>query len=201
MVGKIRNALGRWCSGKASITVLLVGLGVGMLLFSTGSAALWWTNTESFCASSCHEMSHNANEHRDTIHDKNRTGVRATCSDCHVPKDPIPLYVRKMGAVNDLWGHFVTGSINTPEKFEAKRYELAKRVWTYMQDNDSRECRYCHNDKKMDPDRQSDKAKARHVKAQKEGLTCIDCHFGIAHQEPEGGPGPQELKQERLAKR
>lgn len=28
------------------------------------------------------------------------------------------------------------------------------------------------------------------------GLTCIDCHFGIAHHEAEG-PGPQELKPER----
>ena len=24
-------------------------------------------------------------------------------------------------------------------------------------------------------------------------MTCIDCHFGIAHKEPEG-PGPQEMK-------
>jgi len=124
------------------------------------------------------------------------TRTAAACGqyDCHVPREPIPLYLKKMGAVNDLWGHFVTGSIDTKEKFEAKRYELAKRVWTYMQSNDSRECRHCHNDKKMDPERQSDKAKARHAKAKTEGLTCIDCHFGIAHKEPEGGPGPQELR-------
>ena len=37
-------------------------------------------------------------------------------------------------------------------------------------------------------------------KAEREGLTCIDCHFGIAHEEPEGGPGPQELREARLAK-
>lgn len=194
MTRKAWNKLRTWCSGRATITVLGVGLGIGMLIFSTGSAALWWTNTESFCASSCHEMSHNAAEYKDTIHDSNRTGVRAVCNDCHVPREPVPLYLKKMGAVNDLWGHFVTGSINTKEKFEAKRYELAVRVWTYMQENDSRECRHCHNEKKMDPERQSEKAKTRHAKAKVEGLTCIDCHFGIAHKEPEGGPGPQELK-------
>ena len=40
---------------------------------------------------------------------------------------------------------------------------------------------------------QSERAKARHAKGKAEGKTCIDCHFGIAHKEPDG-PGPQELK-------
>jgi cytochrome c-type protein NapC len=99
-----------------------------------------------------------------------------------------------MGAVNDLWGHLVTHSIDTRAKFEAKRQVLAERVWTYMKGNDSRECRHCHTAANMDPERQSDKAKVRHAKARKEKLTCIDCHFAIAHNEPLGGPGPQELE-------
>ena len=33
----------------------------------------------------------------------------------------------------------------------------------------------------------------RHAKARAENITCIMCHFGIAHREPDG-PGPQELK-------
>lgn len=200
MASKFPDPSRRFGVGKASITVLLVGAAIGVLVFSAGSAAMSWTNSETFCASSCHEMSYNADEHRGTIHDANRSGVRAVCSDCHVPKEPLALLVRKVGAVNDLWGHFVTGSIDTREKFDAKRYELARRVWTYMQDNDSRECRHCHDAQKMDPDRQTEKAQARHAKAEREGLTCIDCHFGIAHEEPEGGPGPQELREARLAK-
>ena len=40
----------------------------------------------------------------------------------------------------------------------------------------------------MDPSLQSEKAQARHAKMKTEGKTCIDCHFGIAHNEPEG-PG------------
>ena len=55
------------------------------------------------------------------------------------------------------------------------------------------ECRNCHRDNAFDPDKQSDKAKARHSTMKEKGLTCIDCHFGIAHHEPEG-PGPQELR-------
>jgi cytochrome c-type protein NapC len=44
----------------------------------------------------------------------------------------------------------------------------------------------------MSPDKQNEKAKSRHAKGLAEGRTCIDCHYGIAHHEPEG-PGPQEL--------
>jgi len=93
---------------------------------------------------------------------------------------------------SDYWGHFVTNSIDTKEKFEAKRHELAKRVWVYMKENDSRECRHCHTSASMDAERQTPKAVARHERGRNEGLTCIDCHFAIAHKEPDG-PGPQEL--------
>jgi cytochrome c-type protein NapC len=135
-----------------------------------------------------------AMEYKGTVHDKNRTGVRAACPDCHVPHAPIPLYIRKMGAVNDLWGHLVTHSIDTREKFEAKRQVLAERVWTYMKGNDSRECRHCHDVAKMDPEKQSEKAQTRHARAKREKMTCVDCHFGIAHNEPQGGRGPQEIE-------
>jgi cytochrome c-type protein NapC len=74
---------------------------------------------------------------------------------------------------------------------------LAERVWVYMKGNDSRECRHCHTAEKMDADKQSEKAQARHARAKKEKLTCIDCHFAIAHHEPQGGPGPQELDVDR----
>jgi len=44
-------------------------------------------NTEQFCIS-CHEMRDNVyKELQQTIHFKNRSGVRARCSDCHVPHE------------------------------------------------------------------------------------------------------------------
>jgi len=175
--------------------ILLVGLLVSATLVVGGAAGLAWTNTEQFCIG-CHEMRDNVYaEFKGTIHDVNRSGVRAICSNCHVPHEPIPLIKRKMRASLELWGHF-TGVIDTKEKFEAHRYMLATRVWTRMKETDSLECRNCHHDNAMDPDKQSEKAKARHAKMKTEGLTCIDCHFGIAHKEPDG-PGPQELKVER----
>lgn len=180
-----------------------LGLGVALTIFlfvgvllAGGAAGLAWTNTEAFCIG-CHEMQDNVyKEFKGTIHDKNRSGVRAVCSNCHVPQQPIPMLKRKVAATFELYGHFVSGVIDTREKFEKHRYEMAKRVWTRMKETDSLECRNCHHDDAMDPEKQSEKAQARHAKMKSEGMTCIDCHFGIAHNEPDG-PGPQELKIEK----
>jgi len=172
--------------------VLLGTLVIAFVMLTAGAAGLAWTNTEQFCTS-CHEMRDNVYaEFKGTIHDVNRSGVRAICSNCHVPHEPIPLIKRKMRASLELWGHF-RGVIDTKEKFQARRYELAKRVWTRMKQTDSLECRNCHHDNAFDPEKQSEKAKARHALMKTQGKTCIDCHFGIAHHEPDG-PGPQELK-------
>jgi cytochrome c-type protein NapC len=176
---------------------LVLGLAIGGLLFSVmlvaaGAAGLAWTNTEEFCIG-CHEMKNNVYaEYKGTIHDQNRTGVRAICPDCHVPRQPGPMMVRKVQASMELYGHFISKSISTREKFEARRYELATHVWKRMKETDSLECRNCHNTEKMSHELQSAKAQARHAKAVTEKLTCIDCHFGIAHKEPEG-PGPREM--------
>jgi cytochrome c-type protein NapC len=168
------------------------GLLVAALLMTAGAAGLAWTNTEAFCTS-CHEMRDNVYaEYKGTIHDQNRTGVRAICSDCHVPREPVAMIKRKAMASLELYGHFISHSIDTKEKFEAKRHELATHVWKRMKETDSVECRNCHNASKMSTELQSAKAQARHAKMATEGLTCIDCHFGIAHNEP-AGPGPRDI--------
>lgn len=173
--------------GIALVVVLASGV-----LMAGGAAGLAWTNTEKFCIS-CHEMRDNVYaEFKGSIHDRNRSGVRAICANCHVPHEPWPMLKRKMRASLELWGHF-TGVIDTKEKFEKRRYELATHVWRRMKETDSLECRNCHHDDAMDPEKQTDKAKARHAKGKADGKTCIDCHFGIAHKEPDG-PGPREIK-------
>jgi cytochrome c-type protein NapC len=189
---KVFQKFRSWGSGPGSLGVLVLGLFAGALVFGSVGSFMVYANSEHFCATACHEMSQLQKEHKGTVHDVNRSGVRATCNDCHVPHAYIPNYLAKLGLWSDVWGHFVTRSINTPEKFEAKRYELAKRVWLDMKKNDSRECRHCHTTAKMNPDKQSEKALRRHEKGRQEGLTCIDCHFAMSHNEPDG-PGPQEL--------
>jgi cytochrome c-type protein NapC len=181
--------------GKALLFILVAGFGLVFLagtLVVAGAAGLAWTNTEKFCIG-CHEMRDNVYaEFKGTIHDVNRTGVRAVCSDCHVPREPVAMVKRKFKATLELWGHF-RGIVDTPAKFEAHRTQLAHNVWRRMKETDSIECRNCHHADAMDPEKQSDKAKSRHAKARAEGKTCIDCHYGIAHKEP-SGPGPSEMK-------
>jgi cytochrome c-type protein NapC len=199
--GKTWSSLRQRCRTCAKVTLVagtaLIALVVGGTLIAGGAAGLAWTNQEQFCIR-CHEMRDNVYaEYKGSIHDTNRSGVRAICSDCHVPREPVAMLKRKVRASFELYGHFVTGVIDTPEKFQAHRYEMAKRVWTRMKETDSLECRNCHHADAMSSELQSEKAKARHAKGKADGKTCIDCHFGIAHREPEGGPGPQELIVER----
>lgn len=168
----------------------VAGWGFAALLFVAGivfwggfNTALEITNTEEFCIS-CHEMKDNVyQEYRTTIHASNRSGVRATCPDCHVPKEWGHKIVRKIRASNEVW-HNLLGSIDTPEKFNAKRLELAENEWRRMKATDSRECRNCHNYESFDYAEQNRRSSSMHQTGLNEGLTCIDCHKGIAHQLP-----------------
>ena len=156
---------------------------LGIVFWGGFNTAMEWTNREAFCIS-CHEMKENVFvEYRNTIHYQNRTGVRATCPDCHVPKEWGPKIVRKIQASNELW-HKMLGSIDTPEKFAAKRAELASNEWRRMKANDSQECRNCHDYSYMDYAEQNRRSAAKHQVAFNEKQTCIDCHKGIAHTLP-----------------
>ena len=160
------------------------GLGVafivGIIFWGGFNTVLELTNTETFCIS-CHEMEENVfKEYRNTIHYQNRTGVRATCPDCHVPKDWTHKIMRKIMASNEVF-HKILGSIDTPEKFKAKRAILAQNEWDRMKGNDSRECRNCHNYDYMDYGEQGRRSSAQHQKGFGESKTCIDCHKGVAH--------------------
>ena len=173
--------------------LLLVGIILGIMLWGGFNWAMEMTNTEEFCIS-CHEMKVNVYEElKDTVHFTNRTGIRATCPDCHVPKEWIHKVVRKIKASNELYHHFITKEIDTPEKFEAKRLHLAQNVWNTMRETNSRECRNCHHFASMNLDKQEERSAERHdphVWEVMDGLdptkTCIDCHKGIAHQLPAG---------------
>ncbi|MCK9285282.1 MAG: NapC/NirT family cytochrome c [Rhodocyclaceae bacterium] len=197
---RISAALRTPCTKYSLLTVGATFFFAGIIFWGGFNTALETTNTLEFCIG-CHEMNDNVyQEYKKTIHYSNRTGVRAVCSDCHVPKDWVHKMARKIQASGEVWGK-ITGVIDTPEKFEAKRYELATRAWTRMVTTDSIECRNCHHIDAMDPSKQTEKAQRRHAKAKIDGKTCIECHFGIAHKEPAGADGPTELKAKLMSGR
>ncbi|MEM9635435.1 MAG: NapC/NirT family cytochrome c [Pseudomonadota bacterium] len=160
------------------------GIVIGVLFWGGFHWALEMTNTEPFCIS-CHEMRDNVfAEYQGTVHQNNSSGVRATCPDCHVPKEWGPKLARKIAATKELYGHFVTRSIWTEEKFKDQRIHLASNEWARMKKTDSQECRNCHAFDYMDFTQQENRAAKNHQKALDDGLTCIDCHQGIAHDLP-----------------
>jgi len=162
---------------------VIVTFVLGIVCAGVFNMALGWTNTEKFCIS-CHEMKDTVyREYQKSAHYINRTGVRPVCSDCHVPKEFVPKMIRKAKASNEVL-HKILGSIDTPEKFEEKRAELAQREWKRLFANDSQECRNCHKAEAFDDET---KKLAKHrdgLFAQKQ--TCIECHFGIVHEKPKG---------------
>ena len=168
---------------------VLFGVTMGVAIFFMFIGVLFWggfntameaTNTMEFCIS-CHEMEENVyQEYKGTIHDANRSGVRAGCPDCHVPRPWFYKIKRKIQASNELL-HKALGTIDTPEKFEKHRLQMAKNEWIRMKKSDSRECRNCHEISTMDPEAQKPRARKQHYNAMKTGQTCIDCHKGIAH--------------------
>lgn len=180
-------------SAHLSLGLLALGGFIAGIIFWGGfNTAMEFTNTETFCVS-CHEMENNVMaELKHTIHYNNRSGVRATCSDCHVPHDWTDKIGRKMEASKEVWGK-IFGTINTPEKFEAKRLEMAKREWRRLQANDSLECRNCHDFSYMDYSQQAPVAQRMHEAALTGDLdaTCIDCHKGISHRLPDMADVPE----------
>lgn len=163
----------------------LLGLLVLAGLIGGFTTSLEATNSIGFCTS-CHDMSYNFEEYKKTIHYSNRSGVRAVCSDCHVPKKNwFSEMYRKIEASHDVWAELV-GTIDTREKFDANRLAMAKREWARMKESDSIGCRNCHSFEGMDMDAQDKLAKNKHTQAAlaESGKTCIDCHKGIAHKLP-----------------
>ena len=169
----------------------LGGFIAGIIFWGGFNTAMEATNTEQFCTG-CHEMNDNVfAELKTTIHYNNRSGVRAVCSDCHVPHEWTDKIARKMQASKEVWGK-VFGTINTREKFLDKRLELAKHEWARLKANDSLECRNCHQYDSMDLTRQAPRAAWIHQNYLGTGKnTCIDCHKGIAHHLPDMKGIPQ----------
>jgi cytochrome c-type protein NapC len=169
------------------ILVFLAGI-VAAGLFNVGLAT---TNETEFCTG-CHTMQIPLKELQENVHYKNASGVQATCTDCHVPKPFIPKMIAKVMASKDVY-HEIMGTIDTPEKYEAMRWDMATRVWDKMKASDSRECRSCHDFRNMDLTEQDRSARAKHGNAEDKGQTCIDCHKGVAHEEPDE---PDDLEEE-----
>ena len=162
-----------------------VAFGLGMVALGSANFIMHETSSNEFCFG-CH--SHEVNirpEYEASSHFMNTSGVRASCSDCHLPHDNwFELTWTKAVVSLDIIPEMM-GKLSTPEKYEAHRAEMAESVWRQFRDNDSKFCRSCHSLEAMDLASQERRTARRHSQAEERGQTCVQCHYGIVHKEPE----------------
>jgi cytochrome c-type protein NapC len=166
--------------------LLLVGGIVGAVAVIGTQVAVAVTGTDEFCGTTCHSHKNFVYpEHKLSGHYNNRTGVRAMCVDCHVPHNyPAKLIYKAKAGIHDAIAE-MRGVISTQEKFEKERWRMANIVWDEMRENNSANCRTCHDPAAMDASKQSEAATKQHKKFAAGKATCIDCHTGTAHKDPE----------------
>lgn len=157
---------------------------VGVTLTGGFVGVLKATETDAFCTS-CHEMQQPFQELTRSAHGSNVFGIQASCGNCHVPPTLFAGLWRHMRASVEVWGH-LRGELDTPAKYEAHRLGLAQKVWAELKANDSAECRSCHTPSAMALKKQPEMAAEAHSSLPQSGMTCIDCHQGVAHTAPAG---------------
>ncbi|GAB1665955.1 NapC/NirT family cytochrome c [Mannheimia haemolytica] len=167
---------------KIAVFVGIMALGAAVL--GGTQYAMKATSSTEFCVS-CHSMTHPQAEWEGSVHFSNRKGIRAECSDCHLPQDGLHYVKAKIIALKDVWHTVVTNKLPDQEAYEAHRLEMAQRVWAEMKENDSMTCKSCHSFDAMVLSEQTEAAQKMHKLAQETNQTCIDCHKGIAHFMPD----------------
>ncbi|KNC93869.1 NapC/NirT family cytochrome c [Trabulsiella odontotermitis] len=169
---------------KTLALTCLLGIVLGALVSLAAQWTLHKTSSTEFCLS-CHTMQAPYEEYTGSVHFQNQKGIRAECADCHIPQGGMDYLITKFLASKDIYHQFITKKIDTPEKFEEHRLEMAQTVWAQLKANDSATCRSCHSMDAMDLSAQSPEAQKMHEMGIKEKQTCIDCHKGVAHFPPE----------------
>jgi cytochrome c-type protein NapC len=185
----------RWLftpSARWSIfALLLVGGVAGAVAVIGTQVAVHVTGTDEFCGTACHSHAQFVfPEHKTSVHYNNRTGVRAMCVDCHLPHTyPAKLFAKAKAGIKDGLAE-MRGTISTKEKFERERWRMANIVWDEMKENNSANCRTCHDPTAWDTKKQNEDATKAHKKFTSGKATCIECHTGVAHTEPEEPKAP-----------
>lgn len=173
----------KWLKKSGAKLGLAIGIVGTFAFFGIAGGAIEGTSSTEFCIS-CHSMETTVyQEYKQSAHYSNSFGVRVQCRDCHIPEVYPDKLIAKVIAVKDVW-HEMLGTIDTKEKFEARRLHMAKRVWAKMERTESRECKACHLFDAMIIEDQGRRARRSHPVAQKDGQHCIQCHKGVVHELP-----------------
>ena len=181
---RLRRPSARW----SVLALLFFGFVAGFAATVGTQLMVEATGTDAFCGGACHSMQWVAQEHRASMHGVNRTGVSATCHDCHIPHGyPELLWYKARAGIKDVIGE-MRGVIANEDAFKKERMRMAQQVWAEYKANDSRNCRGCHMFTLEVIAKQKDFVQPLHKQALESSAssaTCIDCHKGVAHRAPE----------------
>lgn len=185
LFGRIWRALTSPSARWSVLALLLLGALGGAAAVVSTQVMVHATGTDEFCGGACHSMQWVAAEHKASSHGVTSKGLSAKCSDCHIPHSyPKVLWYKAVAGTKDAY-HEMKGTISTEEKFKKERLRMAEAVWAEFRETDSANCRTCHV---MTPEvlaAQKGAARKAHEGRFASKETCIDCHKGVAHEEPE----------------
>ena len=177
---RLRRPSTRW----SVLALLVIGVLIGFAATVGTQVMVVLTGTDAFCGNACHSMQWVAREHRESVHGVNRTGVRAGCHDCHIPPHyPELLWYKAKAGIKDAIGE-MRGVIATEELFKKERLRMAQLVWAEYKENNSRNCRTCHEFSAEVVKKQKDFVQPMHQTVLAGQGTCIDCHKGVGHLAP-----------------
>ena len=166
------------------LALLVIGIVVGAGAVIGTQVMVAVTGSNEFCSGACHSMQWVANEYRQSVHFANRTGVRATCHDCHIPHEyPGLLWYKAKAGLKDAIGE-MRGVISTEAKFHQERKRMAEEVWAEFKETNSANCQHCHAFDATIVAKQQEFVRPMHEQVLAKSATCIDCHKGVAHAEP-----------------
>ncbi|WP_163833743.1 NapC/NirT family cytochrome c [Spartinivicinus ruber] len=160
----------------------IIGVLVGMMSMLALEKVDQLTSTDNFCSNSCHPMTRfvaNKPFFIQSSHRATSSGVQASCADCHIPKGLLPAtWAHITDGSRDLWSLLIN-DFSSEEQWNAARPEMAYRVRDWLLENDSHTCRSCHVTVKPSRER----GQRQHKLAERNGVTCIGCHFNLVHDE------------------
>ena len=159
------------------LVILFIGtVFLGMLDFTD-----YVFSHNTFCGNVCHVMESTVyQELQKSKHYNTPTGVRATCSDCHVSGRLTLAMVDHFLGTGELFVN-LTNDFSKPGSFEKFRPEAADRERFKMLGNNSETCRSCHVMEAIKPKRI--RGQNAHKDAIDKSVPCIACHFNLVHKE------------------
>jgi len=169
-------------SKKAAVVCVAVGVAIGVAFVFAVKKFNAVTSSPEFCGASCHSMQAyvaDQPEFKNSVHQTNSSGLHAHCADCHLPS----------GFFRETWAHITSGSrdlyatltndFTDPQVWAVRRDALAHGVRDKMLADDSENCRACHAPGQLNPLRE--RGQRQHYLAEKQGVTCIGCHYDLVH--------------------